>query len=102
MRFIHGHRARLMESKRSWTVDESSGCWVWDGKPTAAGYGRTTVDGQEVYAHRWSWTEHRGPIPPGHHVHHECGNRRCVNPDHLAVLSEAEHKGLHLAERNRR
>lgn len=36
-----------------------------------------------------------GPVPAGHDLHHECHNKRCVNTDHLTVLTHAEHSKLH-------
>ncbi len=32
-------------------------------------------------------------------VHHQCQTPRCVDPDHLVVLSTAEHAAHHAAER---
>lgn len=31
----------------------------------------------------------------GLEVHHECGVRRCVNPEHLVPLTRAEHAAVH-------
>ena len=39
--------------------------------------------GQATPAHRVSWELHRGPLAPRQQVHHACGNRACVRPEHL-------------------
>lgn len=77
-------------------VEKSDGCWNWTGYKTQYGYGllrKTTSPERSV--HRLSWTLHVGPIPEGMQVHHTCMNRGCVNPDHLEVISPAEHTRLH-------
>jgi hypothetical protein len=72
-----------------------SPCSIWRGKFRPNGYGR--VPGCQEYAHRVAYRDAYGPIPPGWHVHHECGVRACVNPGHLRALSMAEHMRLHRA-----
>lgn len=48
--------------------------------------GRTRM----VLAHRASWEHENGPVPIGMTLDHLRGVRRCVNPEHLRVLSNFE------------
>jgi len=40
-----------------------------------------------------------GPIPPDHHVHHRCLDRRCCRAGHLVILRNSDHSRLHVALR---
>lgn len=75
--------------------DPETGCWVWQGS-LSSGYGkcRDPEAGTVGWAHRVYYKRHKGPIPPGKQVHHLCGNRACVNPDHLTVMSARVHGRL--------
>ena len=60
------------------------------------GYALATTGKRGVFlAHRVAWEQAHGPIPEGHDIHHLCENKACVNVEHLACLTPAEHKRLH-------
>jgi hypothetical protein len=90
-------RARVMSH-----VQAVGECWLWTGCVGSSGYGRIgwREDGipRTFQAHRVAY----GPIPDGFHVHHTCGERLCVNPSHMRVLTQREHNRLHAPERCKR
>lgn len=58
-------------------------CWRWVGN-FSGDYGVINLQGrQQQYAHRWSYSYHRAPIPAGLEIDHLCHNTYCVNPYHL-------------------
>jgi hypothetical protein len=76
-----------------YTVDPVTQCWLWKAAVNNKGYGVLGVGGRgkgSVYAHRFSWTMHNGPIPEGLYACHKCDTPRCVNPDHLFLGTHTE------------
>lgn len=69
-------------------------CHVWQGA-TLWGYPRRRVTGVRYMEHRRAWAEEHGPIPDGHEIHHICGIRRCINVEHLALVTRSEHLKRH-------
>lgn len=70
---------------------------MWIGATHPAGYGvieRREVGKRKVWlAHRYVWSLLVGE--PGRHLHHRCGVKPCVNPDHLESVTIQEHNQRH-------
>jgi hypothetical protein len=77
-------------------VEVTGGCWLWTAGQTGRdakrgrGYGMFYFGNQRMLAHRWAWAHWRGEIPEGMQIDHLCKVKRCVNPDHLEVVTPAE------------
>ena len=73
-------------------TDRATGCWLWLGG-TREGYGAISVKGRGKGAHVVAWElTHGRPVPPGQQVDHLCHNRRCINPDHLRVVTPSQNQ----------
>jgi len=73
----------LVRFKSKFVQNKENGCWDWIGTKASNGYGRFDIGCDKKTAHRVSWELFKGNIPSGKLVLHKCGNRGCVNPDHL-------------------
>lgn len=63
-----------------------SGCYIWTGSLTTAGYGNFTRYNQTFYAHRCAYEAANNIVPSeGDVVRHRCDFRCCCNPDHLEI-----------------
>ena len=66
-------------------------CIEWTGTMASTGYGRAkSVDGKWTTAHRAVYESEYGPLADGIDVDHLCGNKACVNLDHLEAVTHAE------------
>lgn len=65
-------------------------CWLWTGRIYPNGYGQFHARTKVVYAHRWSYEFHVGPIPQGKELDHICRVRHCVRPGHLEAVTHRE------------
>ncbi len=68
---------------------ESDECIEWP-HGTSKGYGRLWDGDKVVCVHVIACTHHHGERPDGTEVAHSCGNRSCVNRDHLRWATRQE------------
>ena len=98
LKFIRGHANKGKTIRNSVAnnlhkaieIDESSGCWNWE-KCLSQGYGVFRWNGRSWLAHRAIYMMAGNKIPDGMDLDHLCGNRRCVNPEHLRASTRLEH-----------
>lgn len=85
------YRAKLQEQLKTRSqIDAETGCWEWQGQISNTGRGRIMIqDGSRnrtVSAEDASYIAFLGEIPEGALVRQGCGNRLCINPEHLEVF----------------
>lgn len=91
------------------TPEPNTGCLLWTGAATRAGYGKVRVgslkDGtrRTVQTHVAVCEEVHGPVPAGHDVCHRCDTPACVEPTHLFIgTHRANMQDMSVKDRGRR
>lgn len=94
-------RAKIMERSHEEAapahMDPAKGpCRIWDGGDSGNGrggdYPRMNLDGGTVAVHIASWTNEHGLIPPKKQLDHLCRVRKCVNDEHLELVTHRENQ----------
>jgi hypothetical protein len=86
----------MTAEQRFWSkVRRGDVCWNWTGAIGSGGYGNFYAGGgrterRTMGAHHYAYELLVGPVPEGKCLDHLCRNRRCVNPDHLEVVTRGE------------
>ena len=95
-KFVEGHhgqkgKTRSTKIQKVYEVDEETGCWNWLLFKNKKGYGTWHNLGKSGrLAHRLMYEELVGPIPFGLTLDHLCGNKSCVNPEHMEPVTSSE------------
>lgn len=78
-------------------------CQSWGGHHRKSD-GRPVVreGGKLVYVYRANYQKVHGALPRGKILHHRCENPRCINLDHLEVITQPEHLKRHDIHANHR
>ncbi|KKL86281.1 hypothetical protein LCGC14_1946340 [marine sediment metagenome] len=90
MKEFRGTSGVLSETRFWDKVEKTDSCWLWLATLNKDGYGRFSVQGRSIYAHRWAWEQKNGPIPEGMELDHECTTTNCVRTDHLSMVTGKE------------
>jgi hypothetical protein len=92
-----------------YTVAENQ-CWIWTAAkgtqgqyPVIRGDGSQDSKGKPQYVYHLTWEAENGPLPTTAppdgstrwELHHTCRNRLCVNPSHIALVTQKEHAKIH-------
>jgi hypothetical protein len=86
-RFVRNHNSCRVEQR--YEIDPVTGCWLWLLMLDDDGYGREK--GRYNAAHRNAYFVAHGEIPKGLDIHHRCETRRCVNPEHMELITPSKH-----------
>ena len=72
-----------------------NGCWaVVSHAPDGNGHAVIRRKGRNHRMDLLAWVQHNGPVPDGERVYLVCGNRGCVNPDHMQLKTLTEIRQL--------
>jgi hypothetical protein len=79
-----------MASKKElkFEINQETKCWIVKShKTNSGGYVYVNQAIEKEYIHRIVYRDKIGEIPPKTEVRHLCGNKICINPEHLVLFS---------------
>lgn len=82
--------AELLSRYADKIVDTDSGCRVFTGGLTKAGYAPVSNNYRRDYLHRVVYEAANGTIPEGMEIDHTCVNPACCKLAHLELVTHAE------------
>lgn len=82
-------------------------CHIWTGPDSGGGrgggYPRMSLEGGTVAVHIAGWVVRHGPVPPRKQLDHLRRRRRCVNDEHLELVTHRKNQRRRAeAQRERR
>ena len=80
------------KAKRRYPLEaDENGCWVWQGRISASGYGVIWRGRHRLSAHRVVYQDLTGGVVRSDlKLDHRCRNRSCCNPAHLQPVTSRE------------
>ena len=79
----------LLERIKARVIEEGD-CWIWQGCMNGT-IPQTYLGNRRVGGVRVAlWRELKGAVPRGKVVSNSCGDDRCVNPDHLILMTPSQ------------
>lgn len=89
-------RNRLVAASEVVDTGYDTPCWLWtmadSGDGRGGGYPRMKLNDRTCGAHIVSFVNEHGYVPANKQIDHKCRRRRCVNPDHLEMVSHIENQ----------